>query len=66
MEKEGLQEGKKFIKKIIKLIRLADRGDWSLMIEYNMSDDMASNSSALSQDPVLLNLKLFLGGKHLY
>ena len=41
--KEELQEGKKLIKKRIKLIRLADREDWSLVNEY-MSDNMASNS----------------------
>ena len=39
--KEELQEGKKLIKKRIKLIRLADREDWSLVNEY-MSDNMAS------------------------
>ena len=41
--KEELQEGKKLIKKRIKLIHLADREDWSLVNEY-MSDNMASDS----------------------
>ena len=41
--KDELKEGKKLIKKRIKLIRLADREDWSVVNEY-MSDDMASDS----------------------
>ena len=41
--KEHLAEGKKLIKKRVKLIKLADREDWMVVSEY-MSDDLASNS----------------------
>lgn len=40
---ESLQEGKKLIKKRMKLIKLADRENWDVVNEY-LTDDMASDS----------------------
>jgi len=41
--KVSLSEGKKLVKKRMKLVRLANREDWATVNEY-ISDDMASNS----------------------
>ena len=41
--KEKLEEGKKLIRKRMKLIKLADREDWETVAQY-VSDEMASDS----------------------
>jgi len=41
--KVSLSEGKKLVKKRMKLVRLVDREDWATVNEY-ISDDMASYS----------------------